>query len=169
MSYSIFREIILHRKPRFALIASFPFIGRREGLKEARASYLRDRMGLGQSSVTANENAPPAPHQRRPDFEAVSAFLDALEEASAKKPVHRASLTTSSSSDESIILDCSVSPQVESLISTGILRLGLEILLKLRRSEVLGQSNLIFSPYAIASTMAALLSDPSANTTTAKQ
>ncbi|KAL1446460.1 hypothetical protein MTO96_028818, partial [Rhipicephalus appendiculatus] len=126
-------------------------------------------MGLGQSSVAANENAPPAPHQRRPDFEAVSAFLDALEEASAKKPVHRASLTTSSSSDESIILDCSVSPQVESLISTGILRLGLEILLKLRRSEVLGQSNLIFSPYAIASTMAALLSDPSANTTTAKQ
>ncbi|XP_037509446.1 serine protease inhibitor-like [Rhipicephalus sanguineus] len=128
-------------------------------------------MGLGNSSVAANQNAPPAPHQRRPAFEAASAILEALGEAPAKKPevLHRASLPTSSSSDESLSLECSASPHVEARISAGILGLGLEILLALRRSGIVGQGNLIFSPYAIASTMAALLSDPSANTVTAKQ
>ncbi|XP_065302957.1 ipis-1-like isoform X2 [Dermacentor albipictus] len=127
-------------------------------------------MGLGQSSVATRANAPRAPHRphrRSPDLDAASVILEALEQAPARNSPRRISLATESSEEE--ISEQTVSPQVEAVISAGILQLGLEILLHLRREDTVEESNVILSPYAVASTVAGLLADPSANAATAKQ
>lgn len=124
-------------------------------------------MGLGHSSVATSESASQAPHQLSSDLDAASVILEALGQAPARESAHRASLTTNSSDED--LAEQSTSPQVEAVISAGILQLGLDILLHLRRTGTMQERNLIFSPYAVASTVAALLADPSANAATAKQ